>query len=147
MRAMRIVLVMIAAAVLAGCASGPKFEVAEKTLPALSPGKARIFFYRPSSLGAAIQPEVRLNGTVVGKAEPNGVFYVDRDPGNMEVVTGSEIDRKLTFTVGPGETRYVKLGVGLGVVVFRIIPELMSAEQAKAHMADLAFVGPSGAAK
>jgi len=130
---------------LTGCASGPKFDSVTSTLAPVPAGKSRIYFYRSTSLGAAIQPEVRLNGVVVGKAEPNGVFYVDRDPGNMEVITGSEVDRKLTFTIGPGETRYVKLGVGLGIVVYRIIPELVSEAAARKEMADLAFTG--GAAK
>lgn len=137
----------IALVILAGCASGPKFDTVTATLPPIPAGKARIFFYRSTSLGAAIQPEVRLNGTVVGKAEPHGVFYVDRDPGNIEVITGSEVDRKLTFTVAPGDTRYVKLGVGLGVLVYRIIPELISEPEARKEMASLAFVSPGGSRK
>jgi hypothetical protein len=134
-------------AVAAGCASGPKFNTVETTLPALQSGKARIFFYRSTSLGAAIQPEVSLNGVVVGKAEPHGVFYVDREPGNIEVVTGSEVEKKLTFTVAARDTRYVKLGVGFGVLVYRIIPELMSADEAKKDIADLAFTGTPEARK
>jgi hypothetical protein len=126
---------------MAGCASGPKFNTVESGLAPLAAGKSRIFFYRPSSLGAAIQPDVRLNGTVVGKAESHGVFFADRDPGNMEVITGSEVDRKLTFTIGPGDTRYVRLAVGLGVLVYRIIPELVDAGEARKEMADLAFTG------
>lgn len=137
----------IVLAVAAGCASGPKFDTVATSLPPVPGGKARIFIYRSSSLGAAIQPDVRLNGAVVGKAEPNGVFYVDRDPGNMEVITGSEVNRKLTFTAGAGETRYVKLGVGLGVLVYRIVPELVSEEQAKKDMAGLAYTGTGGAPK
>jgi hypothetical protein len=78
---------------------------------------------------------------VVGKAEPNGVFFVDRDPGNMEVVTGSEVEKKLTFTIGPGETRYVKASVGLGVLIYRIIPELVDEAEARKEIADLAFTG------
>lgn len=126
---------------LTACASGPKFNTVESQLSAPAPGKARIFFYRPSALGGAIQPEVRLNGTVVGKAEPHGVFFADADPGNVEVITGSEVDRKLTFTVAPGETRYVKLAVGLGVIVYRIYPELVDTEQARKDIAELSFTG------
>ena len=132
---------------MAGCASGPKFNSVEASLAAVPAGKARIFFYRSTALGAAIQPEVRLNGTVVGKAEPHGVFFVDRDPGNMEVVTGSEVDRKLTFTVAAGDRRYVKLGVGLGVLVYRIIPELIDEAEALKEMSDLSYVGAGAAGK
>ena len=123
------------------CASGPKFNTVENTLAAAPAGKARIFFYRATSLGAAIQPEIRLNGTVVGKAEPHGVFYVDVDPGDMEVVTGSEVEKKLTFQAGPGERRYVRSAVGFGVVVWRVYPELVDEPEARKEMADLAFTG------
>jgi hypothetical protein len=132
---------------LAGCASGPKFSTVESQLTSAAPGQARIFFYRSTALGAAIQPEIRLNGTVVGKAEPHGVFFVDREPGNMEVVTGSEVERKLTFTAGPWETRYVRCAVGLGVLVYRIIPELVDAQEAKKEIADLSYTGGSAARK
>lgn len=132
---------------LAGCASGPKFDSVTSSLQPVPSGQARIYFYRATALGAAIQPEVSLNGTVVGKAEPHGVFYVDRDPGNMEVITGSEVDRKLTFSVGAGETRYVKLAVGLGIVVYRIYPELISEAEARKEMADLSFIGPGAPKK
>jgi len=131
---------LLLVAMLGGCASGPKFETVASSITPVPSGQARIYFYRSGTLGAAIQPEIRLNDSVVGKAEPNGVFFVDRPPGNMEVVTGSEVDRKLTFTIGAGETRYVKLGVGLGVLVWRIIPELVDEPKAKSEIADLAFV-------
>jgi hypothetical protein len=131
--------------VMGGCASGPKFGTVEAGLVTIPSGKARIYFYRATALGGAIQPNVSLNGTVVGKAEPHGIYYVDHDPGNMEVVTGSEVEKKLTFTIIAGEVRYVKLSVGLGVLVYRIIPELVSAEDAKPEIADLAYTGGNGA--
>jgi hypothetical protein len=124
-----------------GCASGPKFSTVENTLPTVTSGMSRIFFYRPSALGAGIQPEIWLNGTVVGTAEPHGVFFVDRQPGNMEVITGSEVEKKLTFTIGSGETRYVRTAVGLGILVYRIIPELVDASEARTEMAELAYTG------
>jgi hypothetical protein len=137
----------VALVFLAGCASGPKFNTVESGLSSLPTGKARIFLYRSTSLGAGIQPEIKLNGAVVGKAEPNGIFFVDRDPGNMEVVTSSEVEKKLTFTVSAGETRYVRLGVGLGVLVYRIIPELVAEDEARKEIAELAYTGSSGMRK
>ena len=86
-------------------------------------------------------------GAVVGKAEPNGIFFVDRDPENMEVITGSEVEKKLTFTVVAGETRYVRFSVGLGVLAYRIVPELVGEEEAKNEIADLAYTGSSGVRK
>lgn len=140
MRKLWMVALVFVAAALAGCASGPKFETVASSIAPVKSNQGRIYFYRSGTLGAAIQPEVRLNNTLVGKAEPNGVFFVDHAPGNMVVVTGSEVDKKLTFTLGAGETRYVKLAVGFGVLVWRVIPELVDEKEAKADISDLAFI-------
>jgi hypothetical protein len=73
------------AAVLGGCAaSGAKFQEMAGSMPSLKPGEGRIFFLRSSSIvGAAIQPEIRLNGQVVGQSKPGGFFYVDRAAGKV----------------------------------------------------------------
>lgn len=41
----------------------------------------RIYVYRTAAFGAAVQPKVRLNEEVIGKAVPKGFFYVDRPIG------------------------------------------------------------------
>ena len=66
---------------LAGCATGPKYTEVVSTLPSLTPSEGRIYFYRPSALGAAVQPEIKLNGQKVGTAKPHGFYFVDRAPG------------------------------------------------------------------
>lgn len=124
-----------------GCATGPKYNTVENGLTPLANDKARIYFFRSTTLGGAIQPEIRLNGVVVGTAEPNGVFFVDRNPGMMEVSTSSEVEKRLTFTVGASEKRYVRLAVGFGLLVYRIIPELVDEAEAKMEIAELAYTG------
>ena len=138
------VLIAIVSVFLSACATGPKFNTVESGFSPLPADKARIFFYRTATLGGGIQPEIKLNGTVVGKAQPRGIFFVDRDPGNMEVVTGSEVEKRLTFTAAAGETRYVRMAVGFGVLVYRIIPELVGEFDAKNEIADLAYTGSGG---
>lgn len=125
----------------AACATGPRFDAVEKDLRPLAADKSRIWFYRTGMLGAAITPDIRLNGTVVGTAVSSGAFFVDRDPGNMEVVSGSEVEKKLTFTTEAGDTRYVRMAVGLGVIVYRINPELVDEAVARHEMAELTFTG------
>src|SRR5215470_15137586 len=102
-----VVVLVVAVAALAGCAtSGPKFtEMTTTTGAPAAPGSGRIYFYRTTVLGAAVQPDVRLNGQVVGSAVPRGFFFVDRPAGNYEVTTSTEVERKLTFTLEPGQTR------------------------------------------
>ena len=128
---------------LGGCASGPAFRTVEQKLQVQPSGKARIYFYRDGTLGGAIQPKILLNGVVVGKSEPKGVFFVDHDPGDMEVVTGSEVEKKLTFTAAAGEVRYVRTYASFGLLVWRIIPELADESKAREAIADLAFTGPT----
>jgi uncharacterized protein DUF2846 len=134
-------LCLLAVLVLAACASGPKFETVENSLASTSTGNARIFIYRSTTLGAAIQPEIRLNDKVVGKAEPQGVFFVDVAPGPIEVVSGSEVEKKLTFQVEPGDRRYVRMAVGFGVLVWRVYPELVDEAEAKKEIAGLSYTG------
>ena len=79
-----------------GCAtSGPKYSELSPVISTLPPDTGRIYIYRTSALGAAVQPEVKLNGEVVGKAVPKGFFYVDKKPGTYEILISTEVDRKL----------------------------------------------------
>lgn len=76
-----VVVTVILASLLSACAtSGPKFTEMVAAMNAPSQGVGRIYFYRTTVLGAAVQPEVQLNGEVVGRAVPKGFFFVDR-PG------------------------------------------------------------------
>ena len=74
---------------------------------------------------AAVQPDVKLNGEVVGTAVPNGFFYVDRPAGKYDILTTTEVDRKLSLTLDKGQTRYVRLGVSIGFFVGHVYPELV----------------------
>ena len=99
---------------LSACASGMKFtEMNPGTMPE-DQDSGRISFYRTMVLGAMLQPDIRLNGTKVGNAIPQGFFYVDRPPGNYEVVTSTVVDRKVTFVLEKGQTRFVKFSVTIG---------------------------------
>jgi hypothetical protein len=74
---------------------------------------------------ARIQPSIKLNGNVVGESKPGGFFYVDVRPGDYEVVLSTEVDKKLTFKLERQQQRCVRMSVGLGVVVYRVYPELV----------------------
>jgi Protein of unknown function (DUF2846) len=110
---------------LAGCASGPGFKDASNSFSAVPSGSGRIFFYRIATLGAAVQPSVRLNGEKVGSAVPEGFFYVDRAPGDYEVATTTELKKTLTFHLDQGQTRYVRLSISMGFFAGHVYPELV----------------------
>jgi len=144
MNALRRYLYLFAAAlILGGCAtSGQKFSETATTTAATAPAPdmGRIYFYRTMLLGMAVQPEVKVNGEVVGRAVPNGFFYVDRKPGSYEISTTTEVERTLSLTLDKGQTRYVKLSLSIGFVVGHVYPELIDNDVAMKEMASTRFV-------
>ena len=125
---------------LSGCATGAKYAEVASTLPTLNGSQGRIYFYRPSAFGAAVQPDVRLNGQKVGTAKPHGFYFVDRAPGDYEVAASTEAEKKLTFTLAPREERYVRLKIQIGVMVGRIVPELVDKTEAESELKSLSYI-------
>jgi hypothetical protein len=123
------------------CASGPRFSEMSSTIPSLAGDSGRIYIYRTSVLGAAIQPSVRVNGDVVGKAVPEGFFYVDRAPGNYTIATSTEVDRNLSLTLEAAQTRYVLLRVSMGFFVGHISPELVDKVKGQSEVNTLHYTG------
>ncbi len=126
---------------LAACASGPQFSQMEGSLPALSADNGRIFVYRSTVLGAAIQPSVKINGDVVGSAVPRGFFYVDRSPGDYEITTVTEVTRTLSLHLDAGQTRYVRLGISMGFFVGHVYPELVDDAVGASEIKELHYIG------
>ncbi|WP_299693518.1 DUF2846 domain-containing protein [Hydrocarboniphaga sp.] len=126
---------------LTACASGPAYK--DTSIAPLRSDQGRIFFYRPSSLGAAVQPDLTLNGEVVGSAVPDGFFYVDRAPGNYEVVAATEVKNKLTFTLEKGQLRYVRLDMAMGLLVGHVIPRLADETTGAKEIVDTKFADPN----
>ena len=108
--------------------------------PPLAPSQGRIYFYRPSAFGAAVQPAINLNGQKVGTAKPHGFYFVDRAPGNYEVTAATETEKKLTFTLEPNQERFVRLRIQMGVMVGRIVPELVDKADAERELGKLSFI-------
>lgn len=126
---------------LSGCASGPKHAEVATSIPTLSATEGRVYFYRTALMGAAVQPDVYLNGKVIGSAVPGGFFFVDQAPGACEVSTATEVEKKLTFTLAQGETRYVRLNMAFGLLVGRVVPELVPAAEATKEIGDTSYAG------
>jgi hypothetical protein len=123
-----------------GCASGTKFTDQQSLIAPLKTDMGRIYFYRTAVLGAAIQPDVILNGEKVGKAVPQGFWYLDRLPGEYQVVTTTETKRKLSFTLAAGQTRYVRLDISIGVLVGQVHGELVEKEKALKELKNCKYV-------
>ncbi len=112
------VLAFLVFALLAACATpvGTDYTAMSVSLPPLKPGEGRVFFYTPRvRFGGDVQPELRLNGTVVGFAVPSGFFYVDRPPGRYEATGKTAADGRLELPArgGRNEVRARVRPVGL----------------------------------
>lgn len=131
----------LVALTLSACASGMKFtEMNPSTMPK-DQDSGRIFFYRTTVLGAALQPDIRLNGTKVGDAVAQGFFYVDRPPGNYEVVTSTEVDRKVTFVLEKEQTRFVRFSVNMGFFVGHVYGELVDSAEGLEEIKECKYTG------
>jgi hypothetical protein len=70
-----------------------------------------------------------------------GFFYVDRPAGSYEVVTSTEVERKLSFTLDKGQTRYVRLEVSMGFFVGHVYPELVEPDVGAKEIQETSYTG------
>ena len=122
---MKIFLPLFATAVVAGCASGPSYQEQAAQMQPVDAANGRIYIYRKSAFGAAVQPKVRINGEEVGKAQPKGFFYVDLSPGTYDISASTEAERNLNVTLDAGEEKYVRLEIKMGAFVGHVKPVLV----------------------
>jgi hypothetical protein len=124
-----------------GCATGPKFSEVSSSIGTAPEDKGRIYLYRTAVVGAAVRPQVRLNGEVVGTAVPKGFFYVDREPGNYTIETSTEVDRRLSLVLEKAQTRYVRLNISIGFFVGHVYPELVENEVGEKEIQGCSYTG------
>jgi hypothetical protein len=96
--------------------------------------------YRPAVLGAEAQPEVRLDGQVVGRAVPKGAFFVDTRAGTHEVSASTEWKHAATVTVAENADTYIRLKVLPGVLVHHIVPQQVGEERASAELSKMRII-------
>lgn len=135
-------LLLVACAVLTGCAAtGPRYTEVESNFPSLRPGYGRLLVYRPAGMGAAVQPEVRLNGELIGKAQPEGFFFVDRATGRYTLTASTEVRTTAELELVEGSTVYVQFGISMGLFVGQPRLTLHPAATAVPQLAVLAYTG------
>lgn len=125
-------LVVISTVLLVSCASGVPFTELNPSLNPEIPSTGRIFFYRVTGMGgAAIQPDIIMNGEKVGKSIPQGFFYLDKPAGEYTIVTSTEVKRKVSFVLDEGQTRYIRFKISFGFFVGHVYGELVDPEEAE----------------
>lgn len=139
----KLLLNLLTITLLAGCAaSGIKQSEMKSSIPPLKENQARVYFYRDNSIfGAAMQPEINLDGKVVGKSMRGGFFYVDTTPGPHIASNTTEVERNISFVLEPKEVKYIRTSISLGVMAGRANFELVPAAQAEPVLMDLSYTG------
>jgi hypothetical protein len=139
---MKTVWLLLVAFLVTACATGPKHAEVSATIPTLKADQGRVYFYRSGSMvGAAVQPAILVNGREVGASKPGGFFFVDLPPGPVEVSTATEVEKKASFVLDRGQTRYVRTVIGLGLFVGRVYPELVDVSVGEAELKEMSYIG------
>jgi len=142
--ARRLAFLAFALALLGACATpaGPTYLATSASLPPPKAGEGRIFFYTPAvRFGGDTQPEIKLNGILVGFAVPDGYFYVDRPAGRYEATGRTAADGRIELPLAAGEIRYVRAFLPSGFAVNALHFLLVPATEGKADMAGLVYSG------
>jgi Protein of unknown function (DUF2846) len=126
---------------LQACASGPLFNDVAATRQGPAPGLGRIYVYRTTTTGAAIQPSVMLNDQKIGEAVPLGFFFADRPAGDYIVSATTEVERTQSLTLEAGQTDYVRLDISIGFFAGHISPTLVEPEVGAKEIATLHYTG------
>ena len=142
-RVLSVAIALSLSCLMLGCASGAKYQDTMSNVPPLASNQGRIYFYRDGSpVGSAVQSDVYLNGKVVGRSVPGGFFYVDQAaPADCQVTCKTEAKRGLNFSLAPGETKYVRTRVKMGVLVGQIDPSLEDEAVAKKTLEKCKYIG------
>ena len=128
--------VLVSVALLASCASGPKYTEVKDGVPAIKAAYGRLYFYRGSDSAMLFKPDIQVNEEFVGVSKPGMVFYVDLRPGFYEVASNGGGER---VEVRKGEVRYVRFTAGVSGVVGKVYPELVSDSVGRSEIQDKAW--------
>lgn len=139
--------IVIAALIISttGCASVNMADKAtsdaKKTFAAPSEGKAGVYVFRDSVLGAALKKDIWIDGECVGESAPNVFFHTEVEGNKQHTLeTESEFSpNKLELFVEAGKNyfirQYIKIGAFVGGANFEKVDET----QGKAAVSKLAL--------
>jgi len=144
---MRMGLCLAAAAglLLSGCVTSGGPTGSEILAGSVAPRKSRLVLYRTSPLGLAVQPQYSIDGRDVGASTPGGFVVCNLDPGTHRVAVGNFQltvsltggTDKISVTLRPGQTGYIKAEPQLGLTVGVITLSEVTEGQGKADTASL----------
>ncbi len=139
-----VALLFLFAAIMVGCATGPEYKDIEGNISPVEAGKGRVYIYRPQRSFLYIGA-VTLNGEPVRVPSAGGVVFVDRDPGEYEVIVDAVTDEAASFELEDGEEVFIRITVDAGGwALYTILPRITDRDAAIQEMQELNYSGPLG---
>ena len=80
-----------------------------------------------------------MNGEKVGVSIPQGFFYVDKPSGEYTVITSTEVERKVSFVLDQGQTRYIRFKISFGFFVGHVYGELVDPAEAQQEIVECKY--------
>ena len=139
--AVQLAFFVLVGSLVASCATGPKYSEIKRSIPKLASGSGRIYFYRTSFLGGAWKPDIRIDGTPVGRSISGGFFFVDKEPGTHVISTKMLIEGTLTIALEAGQTQYVRTYVAGVFPALGAFAEIVEPSLGSQEIAGLSYVG------
>ncbi len=125
---------------LGGCSSTGPIYTSVESVPA---DKALVYIYRPNSfVGGGVYFDIHDGDTVVTTLRNGGYFPYIRDPGEVELWAKTESRSAVTLDLKPGDTQYVKGGVGVGFLVGRPSLTIVDAETGASEIKECKLLEP-----
>jgi hypothetical protein len=134
-------LLLIAMALLSGCASLPNTAPSYTPDSAGTPDKATVYVYRSSGfVGGMLSPNVSANGVPLADLPAGGYFVYHAAPGTVELTAHTEAKTSVTVEAKAGESYYIKESIGMGVFAGHPHLELVSADVGAKEIKDCKLV-------
>ena len=131
-RLMSIALLFVAVIFLVGCATGLKFQKADK----IPEGMGLVYIYRIHSVGTLVIPEVEANGVGITKLITNGYYAYFSKPGDVEFSAKTETKSSVTLYIKAGQTYYIRGRIVTGAFIGRPLLTLVSPKVGENEIAD-----------
>ena len=138
--------VVVAFAVLTGCASvpmdDPQTSAKLKTFPTPPADQAGLYIYRDNFAGKALKKSVTLDGKLIGETANRVYFYKLVNAGSHTIGTESEFsDNVINLAAVGGKNYYIRQSIKIGVFVggasLAVVPEAVG--QAHLQKCELAI--------
>jgi hypothetical protein len=106
--------ILLVSFLLAGCAGSSKYMTQAEPPAGPSPGKALVYFMRPSGMGFAIHFQIWENYELIGLSQAKSYFAYESDPGRHYFIGRAENKRVVEADLEAGKTYYIITQVKMG---------------------------------